>query len=186
MFQWNSPAAITLSLHRSLLHLTHWGWVTHICISKLSIIGSDNGVSPGRLQAIIWTNAGILLIGPLGTNFIEILIEILTFPKCVWMWRVRNGVYFVSASMCNVPWNWLIGVRWKLWLKFLSSTLLMHFRQHENILAFLIIPEHWEGTDSWNQSTWKTRTHLSCIVNTMVADDLATAGARSSATIVLT
>ena len=33
----------------------------------------------GRRQAIIWTNAGISLIGPLGTNFIEILIEIYTF-----------------------------------------------------------------------------------------------------------
>ena len=43
---------------------------------KLSIIGSDNGLSPGRRQAIIWTNAGILLIEPLGTNFSEILIEI--------------------------------------------------------------------------------------------------------------
>ena len=63
-----------------VLHLlTHWGWVTHICISKLTIIGSDNGLSPDRLQAIIWTNAGLLLIGPLGTNFSEILIEILTF-----------------------------------------------------------------------------------------------------------
>ena len=30
-------------------------------------------------QAIIWTKAGLLLIGPLGTNFSEILIEILTF-----------------------------------------------------------------------------------------------------------
>ena len=56
--------------------LTHWGWVTHICLSKLTIIGSDNGLSPGRRQAIIWTNAGILLIGPLGINFNEILIEI--------------------------------------------------------------------------------------------------------------
>ena len=55
--------------------LTHWGWVTHICVSKLTIIGSENGLSPGRGQAIIWTNAGILLIGPLGTNFSEILIE---------------------------------------------------------------------------------------------------------------
>ena len=48
----------------------------HICINKLTIIGSDNGLSPGRRQAIIWTNDGILLIGPLGTNFSEILIEI--------------------------------------------------------------------------------------------------------------
>ena len=50
-----------------------------ICISELTIIGSDNGLSPGRHQAIIWTNAGILLIRPSVTNFSEILIEIHTF-----------------------------------------------------------------------------------------------------------
>ena len=53
--------------------------MTHICVSKLNIIGSDNGLSPGRRQAIIWTNDGLLLIGPLGTNFSEISIEILAF-----------------------------------------------------------------------------------------------------------
>ena len=62
-----------------LADLTHWGRVTHICVGKLTIIGSDNGLSPGRRQAIIWTNAGILLIRPLGTNFSEILIAIETF-----------------------------------------------------------------------------------------------------------
>ena len=59
--------------------LTHWGRLTHICVNKLTSIGWDNGLSPGRRQAIIWTNVGILLIGPLGTNFSEILIRILTF-----------------------------------------------------------------------------------------------------------
>ena len=59
--------------------LTHRGRVTHICVGKLTIIGSDNGLSPGRRQAIIWTNAGILLIGPLGTYFSEFLIAIETF-----------------------------------------------------------------------------------------------------------
>ena len=59
--------------------LTHWGRVTHICVGKLTIIGSDNGLMPERRQAIIWTNAGILIIGPLGTNFSEILSEIHTF-----------------------------------------------------------------------------------------------------------
>ena len=59
--------------------LTHWGRVTHICVVKLTIIASDNGLSPGRRQAIIWTNVGILLIGPLGTNLSEILSEIHTF-----------------------------------------------------------------------------------------------------------
>ena len=43
----------------------------HICVSRLTIIGSDNGLAP--------VNAGILLIGPLGTNLSEILIEIYTF-----------------------------------------------------------------------------------------------------------
>ena len=57
--------------------------MTHICISKLTIIGSDNGLSPGQHQAIKYTNAGILLIGPQGTNFSEILIKMqqLSFKK---------------------------------------------------------------------------------------------------------
>ena len=42
--------------------LSHWGQVMHLNISKQNIIGSDNGLMPGRHQAIIWTNAGILLI----------------------------------------------------------------------------------------------------------------------------
>ena len=41
---------------------TLWGRVTLICVRKLTIIGSDNGLSPGRRQTIIWTNAGMLLV----------------------------------------------------------------------------------------------------------------------------
>ena len=59
--------------------LTHWGRVTDICVGNLTIIGSDNGLSPGRRQAITWTNVGILLIRPLGTKFSEKVIEIHTF-----------------------------------------------------------------------------------------------------------
>ena len=59
--------------------LTHWGRKTHICVSKLATIDSDNGLSPGRRQAVIWTNAGVMLIGPLGTKFNEISIEIHIF-----------------------------------------------------------------------------------------------------------
>ena len=79
--------------------LTRWGWVTHICVSKQTIVGSDNGLSPGRRQAIIWTNAGILLIWLLGINFSEILIEIHIFSskKMHLECRLRNGVHFVSA-----------------------------------------------------------------------------------------
>ena len=57
-----------------LLLLTHWGRVTQICVSKLTTIGSDNGLSPGRRHAITWNNAGILSIRTLGTKFSEILI----------------------------------------------------------------------------------------------------------------
>ena len=70
--------------HRDNIHreaLTHWGWVMHICISNLTIIGSDNGLAPGWHQAIIWTIAGKLLIGPLGKNFSEILIELIFFQE---------------------------------------------------------------------------------------------------------
>ena len=53
--------------------------MTYLCVSKLTSIASDNGLSPGRRQAIIWNNAGILLIGHLGTNFSEIPIGIQAF-----------------------------------------------------------------------------------------------------------
>ena len=68
------------------LELTHWGRVTHICVGNLTIIGSDNGLSPDRRQAITWTNVGISLIGPLGTNFSEMLIEmhVFSFKKIHW------------------------------------------------------------------------------------------------------
>ena len=76
--------------------------MTHICDSKLTIIGSDNGLSRGRRQAIAGTNAGILLIGPLGIRFSEILIGIQTFSfkkkilehlvKCIFGVWVQNFV----------------------------------------------------------------------------------------------
>ena len=58
---------------------THWGRVTHICVNKITTIGSNNDLSSGRRQAFIYTNAGILLIGPLGTNFSEFFFGIETF-----------------------------------------------------------------------------------------------------------
>ena len=104
--------------------LSHWGRVTHTCISKLTIIGSDNGPVPSHYlnkclnivnwtlgnklisplchiyvsvdlvsigsdngllpfqrQATIRTNARLLSIGPLGTNFSEISIAIYMFSS---------------------------------------------------------------------------------------------------------
>ena len=83
--------------------LTHWGRATHICVSKPTISVSGNGLSPGRRQAIIRTNAGVLLIGLLGTNFSEFLIEIhiFSFKKMsLKMSSAKNGVNFLSGSKC--------------------------------------------------------------------------------------
>ena len=84
------------------LWLTHWGRVTHIYLSKLTSIGSDNGLSPCRHQAIIWTNAGILLIEPLRTNFSEILIEIYTFSFKKMhskMWSAKSWPFCLGRSV---------------------------------------------------------------------------------------
>ena len=74
--------------------LTHWGRVAHICLSRLAIFGSDNGLLPSWRQAIIWTNAGILLIWPLGTNFSEILIEIYIFFFMNIHLKLSSGIWW--------------------------------------------------------------------------------------------
>ena len=82
--------------------LTHWGRVRHICINKIAIIGSHNGLSPGRRQAIIWTNAGILLIWLLGTNFSEISIKIDTFSLKKIHLKMSSGKWRPSCLGLNV------------------------------------------------------------------------------------
>ena len=68
-----------IELCNCLYSLTHWGRLTLIYVSKLTIIASINGLSPGQCQAINWANNRIVLIRTLGTNFSEILSEIHTF-----------------------------------------------------------------------------------------------------------
>ena len=100
-----------LWLAKSLL--THCGRVTHICVGILTITGSDNGFSPGRRQAIIWTSDAISPIGHLGTNFSEILIEIHTFsfekmssgklrPFCL-------GLNVLNTENGTTSWNHMVG-----------------------------------------------------------------------------
>ena len=99
-----TDASTNVAWFGNLILLIHWGRATHLCVT---IIDSDNGLSPDRCQAIIWTNAGILVFGPLGTNFSGMLIEIyrVSFKKMhlkisSGKWRpfclglnVLNGVY---------------------------------------------------------------------------------------------
>ena len=79
--------------------LTHWGGMMHICVSKLIIIVSDDGLPPGRCQAIIWTSDGIL-IPNLGTNFSEILseIHIFSFKK-----NAFESVVYEMADILSWP-----------------------------------------------------------------------------------
>ena len=90
--------------------LTYWGQVTHICVSKLTVIGSDNGLSPDQRQAIIWTSAGILSIGPPGTHFNEILIEIHTFSFKKMHLKMSSGKwrpFCVDLNVLTIQWDLL-------------------------------------------------------------------------------
>ena len=86
---WISSLVTHVPIHAVTIYLTHGGWMTNRCVSELFIVGSDNGLSPGRRQTIICTNAGMLLIRPLATNFCEILIEIkYIFIQEIAFWNV--------------------------------------------------------------------------------------------------
>ena len=99
LYNWNKTCCAITS---SRLHLSNWGRLTHICVGKLTIIGSDDGLSPGRRQAIIWTNAGILLIGPMGTNFSDILIAIETFSFKKMHWKISSAKWRPFCLGLNV------------------------------------------------------------------------------------
>ena len=76
--------------------------MTHTCVSNLIIIGSDTDLSPGRGQAIIRTNADMLQIGPLETNFSEVLISIHIFSFSKMYLKLSSGKYrpFLSRHPC--------------------------------------------------------------------------------------
>ena len=90
--------------------LNHISRVTHICVSKLTISGSDNGLSPSRHQVIIWTYAAILLIRSLGINFskISIKIPIFSFMKMPLKWSSAKWRSFCLGL--NVLMQYLIGI----------------------------------------------------------------------------
>ena len=85
-------------VHVCVPMLTHWAWVTHKCFRNPTIIVSDNGLSPSKCQAIIWTNAGILLNQPL-VNYLSKFIYF-NSRKCTPNGRLGNGSHFVPVSMC--------------------------------------------------------------------------------------
>ena len=107
--------------------------MTHICNGSLTIIGSYNGLSPGRRQAIIWTSAGILLIGPLGTNFSDILIEIRTVSFKKIRLKVSSAKWRPFCFGLNVL-RMLLFLMF-LWLSVISWNLLLTRRLHSTLLT---------------------------------------------------
>ena len=102
IWTYDDPVILTGVYAFGLAELTHLDRVAHICVSKLTIIGSDNGSSPGLRQAIIWTNAGILLIGPLETNFSEFVFTIHTFSFKKMHFKMSSGDGWPFCFSLNV------------------------------------------------------------------------------------
>ena len=131
---------VHLKWRHKYLYLTLWGRVTHICVSKVSIIGSDNVLSPDRRQAIIWTNAGIMEIWTLGTNFNEIIIgkwrlfclglNVLSGCKDIYIYIYIYSVY-----------NNVMGPGQKVYLKRLDSSYSLQW-VHCNCLMKHIVVNH--------------------------------------------
>ena len=118
-----------LSARKDNLLLTHWGRVEHICISNLAITGSDNGLSPGRRQAITRTNAGLgnKLQWNLNRNwyifiqenaFESVLCEtaaILSRPQCVKRYVMKFDCFLqhMSTSCWSHPVGPTVHQQWK-------------------------------------------------------------------------
>ena len=139
--------------------LSYWGRVTHICVSKLTITGSNNGLSPGRRRAIIWTDAGILLIRPRVTNS-EILIEIHTFsldnirlkmssakccPFCLGLNVFIHIVVIIIVFLCL-----LCLIQWKYWLActVFFARLLRYYNIKIPFCQYMMSHHKWQ----WQQS----------------------------------
>ena len=119
-------------------------------------IGSDNGLSPGRRQAIIWTNSGILLIGPLGTSFTEILIEIHIFSFTKMRFKVSSAKWQPFCFGLNVLIHYM--------LNFSEGT-----KKKKKILFITVKPQVWD----WCACKMRVEllwTCLQCYFNLLVCD----------------
>ena len=149
--------------------------MTHICVSELTIIGSDNGLSPGRHQAIIWTNDGILLIGTLGTNFSEILFGIQTFSfnkmhlkmsSAKWLW------FCLGLNMLNDVFHSVAHNKYRKGCCWISAMDLLYLMDegyqnyqlaiiHDDVIKWKHFPRYWPFVRGIHRSRWIPRTKAS-------------------------
>ena len=136
---------------------------TCICFSDLTIIGSDNGLSPGRRQAIIRTNDGILLIRPLGTNFSEILIEILIFSFKKMHLKVsstKRRPFCLGLNVLIYPCDMsdrldvtsvnILKTDLHFWVLQYNLYCVEFFWGNKKCIPLSVICKDWDGASSWN------------------------------------
>ena len=145
--------------------INHWGRMTHVWIGNLTIIGSDNGLSPGRRQPIIWTNVGILLIGDLEANFSDILIEIHTLSFENMHLKMSSGKYcpfclglnvssnFIQPSLINVPFSAIT-----TWLNFFGECIIISRRSPSHLTK----PTTCCGTHNYNYIMANVHSKINC------------------------
>ena len=126
---WSLNSLSKLSIICTPLSLTHWGRVTHICVCNLTIICSDNGLSPDRRQAITWTNVGILLTN-VGDIFFK--IHIFSFRKMHFTTLSEKRRPFLCRPQCVKKMygytNQVIYTRPKWWLSDTNTSLNLYER----------------------------------------------------------
>ena len=156
---WDSPL---LPVAENIL--THWSRGTHICVSNLAIIGSDNGLSPGWRQAIIWSNAGNIVNWTLGNQlqwnfnqnsnifihengFESVVCEmaaILSRPQCVDTLKPEKWQpYCEWHAFHNV-------IRINKITNFLARSIRAVFVQHSYQFLIHVLSWHWQGSHTVN------------------------------------
>ena len=83
--------------------------MTHICVIKLTTIGSDAGLSPGRHQAVILTNTGILLFGPLGAKFGNRNSNILIHENAIENLNCKMASIYLDRNVLGSQRTWCTG-----------------------------------------------------------------------------
>ena len=155
--------------------LNYWGRVTHICVSKLSTIGSDNGLAPGWCQAIIWTNAETFFSRTFGTNFNEILSEVhtssfkkmhLEMSSAKWRPFCLREDELIYSPPIGVVGLWVETMKprlfcrhlhlylreWKLLHTFQSQLLLCTSCTHDYVIKWKHFPRYWPFVMGIHQS----------------------------------
>ena len=96
LFKWQDMMACDIR-SRSNKYFLHYKWLIH-----RNIMGLDNGLSPVWHQAIVWTNADIIVIESLETNFSSIWIKTQQF-SCKWIClKMTSAKCLRSCSGLNV------------------------------------------------------------------------------------